>query len=255
MDSTRPRMIAVAVTVCLFAVGMAAFLNYFKYRSTADRIVKARLVVIGKSIENSIQASLALGLSFADLGMLQGLMERETATHDLVGGIDVFDTEGKPLYSTDRLRAGRTVPEPWLVAARRASDADWFVEQGNESAVGISIKNNFGLTVGYLALRYSREKIDAAAHAVGRELMLTALAVFVGAAGLASIALVLVMRRLERDMSTVEAVLQNPDRIGASEVISKGIFGPAFVRFFDTARAAEAHIAVARSKLSRGGDR
>lgn len=63
-------MIIVAIVVSLFATGMATFLNYFKYRSTTDRLVKARLVVIGKSIENTIQASLAVGLSFSDLDML-----------------------------------------------------------------------------------------------------------------------------------------------------------------------------------------
>ena len=38
MESTRSRMILVATLVCFFAVGMAALLNYYKYRGTADRI-------------------------------------------------------------------------------------------------------------------------------------------------------------------------------------------------------------------------
>ena len=66
MNSLRNRMIAVAVLACLFAVGMAALLNYFKYRSTADRIVSGRLIVLGKHIENSIQASVALGIAFVN---------------------------------------------------------------------------------------------------------------------------------------------------------------------------------------------
>ncbi len=248
MESTRTRMIVVAVVVCLFAVGMATFLNYFKYRSTADRIVKGRLVVIGRSIENSIQASLAVGLSFADLDTLPALMERERATDDVILGIKVFDTTGKPLYSTDRLRALRLAPTPWMEAAQRAGGADWFVDEGSESAVGISIKNNFGLTVGYLALRYSREKIDRAAHAVGKELALAAFAVFVGAAALASLALVLVMRRLERDIRGVEAALQSPAD-SVSHAVEKGPFGPALLRFFESIRMAETQIAAVRGKL------
>ena len=72
MARTKPQLILVAVLVCLFAVGMAGFLNFFKYRSNAERIIKERLVVTGTSIENSIQSSLALGLQFADLGTLPG---------------------------------------------------------------------------------------------------------------------------------------------------------------------------------------
>jgi hypothetical protein len=70
VDSTQRRMIAVAVAVCAFAIGMAGLLNYFKYRATASRIIEQRLTFTGKSIENSIQSSLALGLQFADLTTL-----------------------------------------------------------------------------------------------------------------------------------------------------------------------------------------
>ncbi|MFM9886457.1 MAG: hypothetical protein ACKVQT_25810 [Burkholderiales bacterium] len=254
MESTRIRMIVVAVVVCLFAVGMATFLNYFKYRSTADQIVKGRLVVTGRSIENSIQASLAVGLSFADLDTLPALMERERATDDVILGIKVFDTSGRPLYGTDPLRALRTVPNVWIEAARHAGDADWFVDGGAESAVGISIKNNFGLTVGYLALRYSREKIDHAAHAVGRELALAAFAVFVGVAAFASLALVVVMRRLERDMRTAEEALRSPtDKV--PHAAAQGPFGSALVQFAESVRMAEKQIAGIRTTLARGAKR
>lgn len=252
MESTRPRMIAVAVIVCLFAVGMAAFLNYFKYRATIDRIVKERLVVVGKSIETSIQASLALGLSFSDLGMLQSLIDRETDTHELIDGIDVFDTDGKPLYTTDRARAGRTVPDAWLAAARRAGGGNWFVQAGRDSAAGVPIKNSFGLTLGYLSLRYSHDKIESAAREVGQKLALIALMIFGGAAAIASVALVLVMRAVERDMHQVEAVLSNAEGPRTAATLGRGVFGPALVRFFENVRTAELQIAALRARLSRG---
>lgn len=246
-------MIAVAVLVCLFAVGMAALLNYFKYRSTADRIVSGRLVVIGKGIENSIQASLSLGLSFSDLGTLTGLMERERAADDLILDISVSDTEGKVLYSTDGRRMAQTVPASWLAAARRAGDADWFAQEASDNAVGMSIKNNFGLTLGYLALRYSRDKIDRAAHVVAKRLALSALGAFAVAAALGSLALILAMRRLERDIGMVEAALQHSGSAAApAEKINESPFGPALVRFFDMVRAAEMQIAVIRGQLGRG---
>ena len=80
-------------------------LNYFKYRTAADRLIKDRLVVTGAGIENSIRSSFALGLQFSDIGTLPGTLDRERATDDLILTIEVFDTEGQPLYSTDELRA------------------------------------------------------------------------------------------------------------------------------------------------------
>jgi len=251
MNSMRPRMIAVAVLVCLFAVGMAALLNYFKYRSTADRLITARLMVIGKGIENSIQASLALGLSFNELAALPGLIERERTADELIVEIKVFDPTGKPLYGTNAAGMTQAAPASWVAAARRAGNAPWSVIEGdNKSAVGVSINNNFGLIVGYVALNYSRTTIDRQAHVVAKDLALTALAIFAAAAALAALVLNLAMRGLERDMGRVEAALQHPD--GAAPAANTGPFGPALVRFFNMARTAESQIAAIRARLGRG---
>jgi hypothetical protein len=243
-------MITVAVLVCLFAVGTAALLNYFKYRSTADRLITARLIVIGKGIENSIQASLALGLSFNELAMLPSLIERERKADPLILEIKVFEPDGKPLYGTNPQGMTQAAPASWLAAARRVGDASWSVVEGDNSAVGISIKNNFGLIVGYLALNYSRTSIDRDAHIVAKELALASLAVFAAAAVLAALALNLAMRGLERDMRVVEAALQHSgSATPAADKINKGPFGPALVRFFDTVRTAEAQITAIRGRL------
>jgi hypothetical protein len=251
MARTKPQLILVAVLVCLFAVGMAGLLNFFKYRSNAERIMKERLVVTGTSIENSIQSSLALGLQFSDLGTLPGTLERERATDDLILSIEVFDTDGKPMYSTDRLRVTRTVSAAWLAAARQANGQDWFVRDGTESAAGIAIQNSFGLVIGYLALRYSEQQMADSTKAVARQLALSAFAVFVVAAVLASLALVAVMGRLARDFGAVEAALRTRD-MRPSAAVLKGPFGRALRRFFDSVRATEAELARLRLELDRG---
>jgi hypothetical protein len=249
MNSTKSRMIVVAVLVCGFAVGMAGLLNYFKYRSTVSHLVRERLVVTGKAIENSIQGSLGLGLAFSDIGTLPGTLERERATDDLIQGIDVFDNSGQMLYSTDRLRAQRPVPTAWMAAIKKAGEGDWFVSGGDESAAGISVQNNFGLTVGYLALRYSEDRISDTVHAVGRELALAAFVVFVVSSLLASFALVTIMGRLDKDVNTLEASLRGGTSLPA--VAPRGPFQAVFQRFLDTVRAAEAQIAELRVQLSQ----
>jgi hypothetical protein len=255
MGKTKPQLIVVAVLVCLFAVGMAGLLNFFKYRSNVERIISERLVVTGNSIENSIQSSLALGLQFADLGTLPGTLERERATDDLILSIDIFDVDGKPLYSTDSLRSTRRVPEAWLNAAKQAAGKDWFVRNGTESAAGIAIQNNFGLTFGFLALRYSEEQANSSTMAVARDLALSAFGIFVVAAALASLALVTVMNRLTRDFDAVEAALRSRDSVRPSAAMFKGTFGRALRRFFDSVRRAESDLAQVRGDLDRGVQR
>lgn len=255
MNSTRPQMVMVAVLVCLFAVGMAGLLNFFKYRSNAERIINERLVVTGSSIENSIRSSLALGMQFADLGTLPGTLERERATDDLILSIEVFDVEGKPLYSTDRLRAARSVPVAWLEAARQAGGKDWFVKAGPESAAGIGLENNFGLLLGYVVLRYSDEQVKASTSAVARELAFTAFGVFVVAAVLASFAMVMLMGGVSRDFNSVQAAVRSGDPLQTRPNLRKGPFGRALRRFLDSVRGAEAEIALLRGELEQGARR
>src|SRR4051794_10052045 len=112
-------MVVVATLVCGFAVGMSGLLNYFKYRSTMHGIITERVNATGRSVENSIMGSLALGLQFGEIGTLPGTLQRERATDDVITGIDVFDTEGTILYTTDPGRSPGRVPPEWLTASKK----------------------------------------------------------------------------------------------------------------------------------------
>ncbi len=252
MDSTKRRMVGVAVLVCGFAVGMAGLLNYFKYRSTATSIVKERLLVTGRSIDNSIQSSLALGLQFADIGTLPGTMQRERATDDLILSIDIFDNDGHMLYSTDSLRMDRPVPRHWVDAAHKATDGGWFTEHQDESAAGMKIENNFGLTMGHLVLRYSNEKVEESIHAVGRQLALGSLLMFLVSAGLSALALLRVMNKLDRDINAAEQALRTGGVTGNLGTSIRGPFGPALRQFVDTVRLADSQVTELRAQLQRG---
>jgi hypothetical protein len=253
MNKVRSQMIVVAVLVCLFAVGMAGLLNFFKYRATSDRLIKDRLVVTGTGIENSIRSSLALGLQFSDLGTLPETLERERSTDELIRTIEVFDTEGKSLYSTDRLRAVRGVPAVWVAEAKEAGDEYWMVKHGANSAVGLPIKNSFGLVIGHVALRFDDAQLRESALGVARELGLISLIVFGIAATLSSLALMAVMDRMAKDLKVVEQSLARG--AGAEQASAPAIRGPfakPLVRFFDTVRSAESQIAALRARLGQG---
>jgi hypothetical protein len=213
MGTIRVRFIIVALVVSFFAVGMAAFLNYFKYKSTIGGIVKSRVLVIGRGIENSVQASLSVGMQFMELGTMNALLAREKASDRLIRGIDVFDHTGQIIYSTDRARVGEKVPKDWTDASERSKTTEWSIEGSSEYVAGISLKNNFDLTVGYLALRYSSDEVERAARVAGREILTASVISFVGIALIAPLALIVVIRRFERDLRTLErAASQLEDR-------------------------------------------
>ncbi len=246
MKSTRSRFIAVAVVVCLFATGMATFLNYYKYKGTLGKIVATRMLVIGLGIENTIQSSLALGLSFGELSTLPALLERERTADRLIAGIDVFDAAGKILYSSDAARVGARVPESWSTAAAAPDkDNEWHVEGKEHLIAGIALKNNFDLTVGFLCLRYSREYVDTNVDAMGLRLLAIGAAVFACAVVLVSLLLTMFLRGYERDMRAIDARIGgNGEAAGVPDA-----FAPAVEELREAIHDAEASLAQARAGL------
>lgn len=252
MQTTRFRMIIIAMVVCGFAVGMAGLLNYFKYRSTANRIVTDRLVVTGRAIENVVDVALDLGLQFSEIATLPATLERERSTDDLIKGIDVFDNEGKLVYSTDKARISSSIPETWANAVAAARGNDWMVEDEGSSAAGMVLKNSFGVTIAHLALRFSRKSLNDENAEVARELALNTLIVFVLSSALAAFALIAVMRRLARDVAAAEAALDVPDTDGVPVPTLRGPFRQVTQRFIQTTRGASREIAELDARLTRG---
>ena len=254
MGTIRVRFITVALVVSFFAVGMAAFLNYFKYKSTISGIVKSRVLVIGRNIENSVQASLQVGMQFMELGTMNALLTREKSSDRLVRGIDVFDHTGQIIYSTDRARVGEKVPREWTEASSRAKSTELGLESTNEYVAGISLKNNFDLTVGYLALRYSAEEVERAAKVAGREILLASLISFVGIALIAPLALIVVIRRFERDLRTLERAASHLEDRGETASLSTGTaFDTAIGQLRDSLREANSALDDMRAKLDTAG--
>jgi hypothetical protein len=249
MGTIRVRFIIVALVVSFFAVGMAAFLNYFKYKSTISGIVKSRMLVIGRGIETSVQASLSVGMQFMELGTMNALLTREKASDRLIRGIDVFDQTGQIIYSTDRNRVGEKVPSSWTEAAARSKTTDWAIEGIEEFVAGISLKNNFDLTVGYLALRYAADEVERAAKIAGREILLAALISFIGIALVAPLALIVVIRRFERDLRALEAAASHlEDRAGPPPPTGSA-FDPSIASLRSTLRDANVALDELRAKL------
>jgi hypothetical protein len=199
--------VLVALVVSLFAIGMVAFLNYFKYRATVAEMVQSRVLVVGRGIENSVQASLNIGLQFAEITTIPDLLARELSTESLLRRIDIFDHNGKVLYSTDAAQVGRPVPAEWTAAAARTKKTQWAAEERDMKVAGISLRNNFNLTVGYMALHYPRGYVDEAAARIGPDILAASIIALAGVVLLMPLLLGIPFRRVEADFAAARQAL------------------------------------------------
>lgn len=249
MKTIRRRFVTVGILVCLFATGMAALLDYFKYQDAVERIVRSRVLVVGYGIDNSIEASLALGLSFAELSTLPSLLDRESGVDPLTRALEVFDTSGRILYSTQRDRVGGVVPGPWLAAASAVKGRHWRLSGGEEAIAGLVLKNNFNLTLGYLAMRYDHQAVERRVKRMGIELAKIAVSALLIAAFLITLVLSLVLNGFERDM---RAIVERIEGSGTAEAVPKA-FAPVVEELRSAIASADGELGRARAELAAGG--
>lgn len=201
-------MLQAAAIACVFAIGMTALLDYFKFVSTTEGVLRSRMLVYGASIESSVQNALALGLPLAGNPALAALIGRERAGDPLIRDIDLFDSDGQIVYSTDAGRVGQPAPAAWRAAAREAmARPHWQFGAADQLGVGVGLQNNFGVTVGQLLIRYSRTTLERGIADMGASLLRHhALGLAVALAVLTAV-LGVIFRRFTADLQNFEAGL------------------------------------------------
>lgn len=118
-----------------------------------ESVRESRYVSLALSLASAFEADLDLGFPIeAQRGPLQELrfaIERDTS----LLSIDVFDTTGRLIFTTDRGGVGERVPPAWTARARSDGPRGWVIDDGTERISGASIVNNFGKVVAAVALR------------------------------------------------------------------------------------------------------
>ena len=193
--------------VFTFAIGMAVFLNYFKYEKALGGIIQSRIGVVADDISDNTERSLSLGLTLSEIGTLPSLLEREKATDSLITDICIFNDAGDVIYSTNPTLLRTKVNPDWVKLIRAPKVERWTGELPSVYVVGRAIRNNFDLVVGSVAVRYSRSYLQTNVRAMGLNLGKTSLAVLAVFSVLAIIALLFVFYGLQRDLNNVEKPL------------------------------------------------
>jgi len=175
MNSTNGTLFVVVTVVLTLAIGMATFLTHYKFKSLVGGLMQSRVLIIGNEIQNNVEKSLSLGLSLRENNTLQALIERELRSDDLLTSILLFDTTGAVLYSTESAQQGTKADKLWLKASTTTSRESWLVSERNAFVAGIPIKNNFGITLGNIALSYTKKPLERCMGIIDNLLQVTAL--------------------------------------------------------------------------------
>ena len=199
----RPLLLLLAMLL-VFSVGMASLLNYFKFESTVKKLQRDRISLIAEEVQKAVERGDSLGAELATNATIQAMIERQLKSDALVMLIEIFDENGKTLFSTDAARKNSVAPPAWTSAAYRLQKADWSLAEKTSFVTGIVLKNSFDLSIGSVAVRYDRNDLDRVVAGMGAHIVKIGLATAAGAFVLCGLAFALLSRIMRADVASAQ---------------------------------------------------
>ncbi|MYB33601.1 MAG: hypothetical protein F4X92_00425 [Gammaproteobacteria bacterium] len=154
------RTALVLVPILVVGIVITSALSLHKFGQTFSTLINSRFEFVTGEIRNGIQTQLDLGLFLENLEITQ-VLEGYQISDDQILSIEVFDSHGVVLHSSDSSSVSDLVPEDWINSWRlNSASSSWALQERTAGVVGVSIKNNLGQDVGAVVLRYSRILLD-----------------------------------------------------------------------------------------------
>jgi hypothetical protein len=201
------RLFLLAVLVASFTIGMTLLLITFKLENTQRDLRHGRFELIARDLDSVLEKNLLLGINLDEMTTLMPVLERRRQVDSAILSIDVSDTAGKLLYSTDvsRLGAGAaaTFAPTWQTAIRQQRVLQstipliWRVRGEIENVAGTSIENSFGVTQGYIAVRYAGDDVTQSGAALRASLRPVAWMAFAATAVAVFLTMAFLTRRFD----------------------------------------------------------
>lgn len=209
-ESARQQQLWLAAWVIGFAVAMSCLLLVFKHRAAIDHLQRERLQLVANGISDTIEKSLTFGISFGGMESLPEVIRSQKASDALIAEIDVADTAGTIVYSTDTSRNGRVVEEPVREAMARVTGETWHVREDDDVSEGAVVRNSFGLALGHVVVRYRLDGLNESSRAFVRQLALWGVIIGFVCTMLLYLMLRLLHSRLERKLARLRAIVLHP---------------------------------------------
>lgn len=256
-----PRIAVVTALILGCGIVATGVLSLHKYESTLSDFLASRFEFVVNDIRQNIEAQLDLGLSLEDM---QDEAQRLNATmfaDKQILSVEVFDTKGFVLFSTDPSFVGDLVTENWVDAGKIGRErAVWSILETDAGVVGALLHNNLGQQVGSLALRYSREFLDGSVSDQFSRLSLVILAALLGITVVSIYGTIFLLRRQHRAQEGLRNAIDdvvNSDRDGEALAWAKSEY-PDLAAFADSVFVSHDEIDAALREirqLDKEGDR
>lgn len=232
------------------ALILTALLNYFKFEKAVTNVIASRFVVTVNGLQGDVENAMNLGLSLAELRDLQALIEREERSDDQILAIEIADTSGTILFSTDSTRIETPLPEDWVRTMSRSEGGIWQESYQGNPVLGASLRNTFGQVAGAVMLRYAKTAVTQRTTAVRPGLAAAAVVAIIACSLLTVAGVWLVFRNIIAGFRSGETYVSAALAQGNAQNLSRptGALGDDIIAVVETIQQADQELKQAAEK-------
>jgi hypothetical protein len=156
---TRPlslHRLFVLLLICLAVlVGMSTLLTWqHNFRQQQDGLRESRFQFSLIHVKASLESGLRLGFAVSELPGAQNLIDQVRARQSDILSIDIFNTQGLILFSTDPAGQGSSVPLTWRKPCMQSAGQLWVGQTQDSDLQCTAVVNGFEQVSGGVLLRY-----------------------------------------------------------------------------------------------------
>ncbi|MFS8035423.1 hypothetical protein ACI7BZ_00405 [Xanthobacter sp. AM11] len=196
-------VVAASVIAAVIAIAVVAF-------GASDRvgaeIERARVANLLGTLKASTEANLSIGLLLDQISLLQPRIEREKANDPSILAIDIFNSAGRAIHSTDRSLIGEEVNTDWV--RRLINDDVWNSVERGDTVFGTRFENDLGVAGG-ISVTVSDEARTARAERLGLDLAARTAVLALAAALAAAVAAAVFAQVFTRPFDRVARILRS----------------------------------------------
>ncbi len=241
------------VVVSLLAMALTVFVNLHKFDNAFEATVNDRFYFDLDDARDILEAEMRLGQSLEKLSNAQAALDEAKAVDQHVLSIEVFNEDGRTLYSTDNSFLFDIVPNSWEHAWRQAGNGRWEMIDDEAVTLGVGLQDLLAQPVGSLVLRYSTQLQENVFSQIKKRLFENALWLWGGAVTLMFFLVLYLTRPLKLHFQNIESGIThfldaNKDVISGTDEIASNDHVNDFMQGY---RLAEAELAQLESTLEK----
>lgn len=172
------RLVMTVWMILIAVLSLLYLMNFMKFDSLMSNVVSSKLDVISSSIETSIVKAERLGIPLKSANNVLYSMQKAKSRDENVTEIEVIDSQGKVVFSTNKNMTG-FINSDIARRALRSTDKNWNLSTEESLYSGIQIFDSFGNLSGSVIITYDKASFYNVYLLVRLHLLEMTIAIFV----------------------------------------------------------------------------